>query len=199
MKFFEKYFPEKRRFRIFAWAYLSLFLILFSYLFARQIWQKDDYLEKERLQGQRRILRPGARGDVLDREHRLLIGNKAHYSAILHLEMLSQEIWKRKIEIRRFSHQIREDFSARNQLSLHEFIAHCMSFSQIRDRGFVLKGKLTAGSPKPELFCNGKQLGVTILKGGIWELQLAHNLAENFESLIIQNSQDLFELSLIHI
>ena len=102
MKFFEKYFPEKRRFRIFAWAYLSLFLILFSYLFARQIWQKDDYLEKERLQGQRRILRPGARGDVLDREHRLLIGNKAHYSAILHLEMLSQEIWKRKLRFEGF-------------------------------------------------------------------------------------------------
>ena len=195
MKFFEKYFPEKRRFRIFAWAYLSLFLILFFYLFTRQIWQKDDYLEKERLQGQRRIVKPGARGDVLDREHRLLIGNKAHYSAILHLEMLSQEIWKRKIEIRRFSHQIREDFSARNQLSLNEFIAHCMSFSQIRDRGFTLKGKLAVGAPRPELFYNGKKLAVTILKGGIWKLQLANDLSANFESLIIQNSQDLFEVS----
>ena len=40
-----------------------------------------------------------------------------------------------------------------------------------------------------------KTIRVTILKGGIWELQLAHDLAANFESLIIQNSQDLFEIS----
>ena len=39
---------------------------------------------------------------MLDREHRLLIGNKAHYSAILHLEMLSQEIWKRKLRFEDF-------------------------------------------------------------------------------------------------
>ena len=76
MKFFEKYFPETRRFRIFAWVYLTLFLILFGCLFFRQVWQREDYLEKERIQGQRRILKPGARGDVLDRENNLLIGNR---------------------------------------------------------------------------------------------------------------------------
>ena len=68
MKFFEKYFPETRRFRIFAGVYLGLFLILFGYLFFRQIWERDAYLEKERIQGQRRILKPGARGDVVDDE-----------------------------------------------------------------------------------------------------------------------------------
>ena len=29
-----------------------------------------------------------------DRNHNLLIGNRAHYSANLHLELLSREIWE---------------------------------------------------------------------------------------------------------
>ena len=89
MKFFEKYFPEARRLRIFAWFYLLFFLLLSGFLFYRQVIEREDYVEKERKQGQRRILRPGARGDVIDRNHNLLIGNRAHYSANLHLELLS--------------------------------------------------------------------------------------------------------------
>ena len=77
MKFFEKYLPEKRRFRIFAILYFSLFLCLILTLFYRQVFQAEDFLEKERKQGQRRIIKPGARGDLFDREGNLLIGNRA--------------------------------------------------------------------------------------------------------------------------
>lgn len=141
MKFFEKYFPEKRRLRIFAWIYLSLFLVLFSYLFFRQVLERDDYLEKERLQGQRRIVRPGARGDVLDRENRLLIGNKAHYSATVHLEMLSREIWERKVELRRLSLQIREDLSLHSTLSFKDLVVHSRSFDHVQKRGHQSRRK----------------------------------------------------------
>ena len=54
-------------------------------------------LKKKENKEQRRILRPGARGDVIDRNHNLLIGNKAHYSANLHLELLNREIWEQKL------------------------------------------------------------------------------------------------------
>ena len=103
MKFFEKYFPEARRFRVFAWFYLILFTTLFGFLFFRQVWEREDYVEKERKQGQRRILRPGARGDVIDRNQNLLIGNRAHYSANLRLELLNREICDLRIIIRRVS------------------------------------------------------------------------------------------------
>ena len=47
MKFFEKYFPETRRFRIFAWIYLVFFTTLLA-LFVRQVIQREDYVEKEK-------------------------------------------------------------------------------------------------------------------------------------------------------
>src|SRR6056300_1194031 len=103
MSFFEKYFPETRRLRVFAGFYLSLFIVLISTLFFRQVIEKDLYLEKERKQGQRRIIKPGARGDVFDRNGNLLIGNRAHCSANIHLEELNDEIWEQKLRLRRES------------------------------------------------------------------------------------------------
>ncbi len=146
MKFFEKYFPETRRFRKFAWIYLCLFLTLFGNLFFRQVWEREDYLEMERMQGQRRIIRPGARGDITDRENNLLIGNRAHYSAALHLELLSKEIWERKVELRRLSYQLKENLLQRTRLSLEDLLQFCNSIDHLRKRGLVLTGKDSSDS-----------------------------------------------------
>ena len=64
MKFLEKHLPEKRRLRVFKFAYGFLFLTLLCFLLVRQTFETEDFENRERIQGQRRILRPGARGDV---------------------------------------------------------------------------------------------------------------------------------------
>ncbi len=183
MKFFEKYLPEKRRLRIFAWVYLSLFIILFGYLFFWQIIEKAKYDEKERIQGQRRILRPGARGDVMDRENRLLIGNKAHYSANLHLEMLSNEIWERKIAIRRMSSQIREDLLQRDQLSIYDLFNYCRSIDHILERGIHINGKTKNTGVAPLILLNQKPLTINLKTKGYWECFIDTKLIKNLNSI----------------
>ena len=92
----EQFFPEGRRLIVFKVIFGSLFIILVTFLGYRQLIQWEKYKEQERKQGQRRIVRPGPRGDVFDRNGNLLIGNKAHFSAKLHLESIEDEIWKKK-------------------------------------------------------------------------------------------------------
>ena len=96
MKVLEKYHPEARRLILFRIVYASLLVTLCAVLIYRQVFEAEEYETKERQQGQRRIIRPGARGDVLDRNGELLIGNRANFSAVLHMEQLKSEIWKNK-------------------------------------------------------------------------------------------------------
>ncbi len=141
MKFFEKYFPEARRLRIFAWFYLLFFLLLSGFLFYRQVIEREDYVEKERKQGQRRILRPGARGDVIDRNHNLLIGNRAHYSANLHLELLSREIWEQKIKLRRISYTLKDRLRNLETVSMEDVLSICFLEDHVKKRKISITGK----------------------------------------------------------
>ena len=74
----EKFFPEGRRLIIFRIFFGTLFSILAVFLVYRQFFQYQEFKEQERKQGQRRIIRPGPRGDIFDRNGNLLIGNQAH-------------------------------------------------------------------------------------------------------------------------
>ena len=189
MKFFEKYFPETRRFRIFAGVYLGLFLILFGYLFFRQIWERDAYLEKERIQGQRRILKPGARGDVVDRENNLLIGNRAHYSATLHLELLNKEIWEEKVKLRRLSYSMREELSKFNHLDLVDLLNHCFTNDHVSKRAITLSGKVISPDRKVVAWINKKQLSVK-QSGNSWHCRIEKSLAKEFRSFRVNNSEN---------
>ena len=95
MKILEQHLPESRHLFLFKITFMSLFILLFTVLTFRQIEQNEDYESKERKQAQRRIIKPGARGEVLDRNENLLIGNKANFSADLHLEKLKVEILRK--------------------------------------------------------------------------------------------------------
>ena len=107
-KIIEKHHPEGRRLLLFKMIYAVLFSIICIFLIFRQVFQADEYQIKERKQGQRRIINPGARGDVLDRNGNLLIGNRANFAAVLHVEQLKQEIWQRKVDLRRMAYDLRE-------------------------------------------------------------------------------------------
>ena len=100
MKSNKGFHSENRRFHFFRITYLILFLILMIFLINLQFFEKEKFEDKERIQGQRRILRPGARGDVLDRNDRILIANKAQFSAVIHLDTLKSEIWEKKYRLK---------------------------------------------------------------------------------------------------
>ena len=104
----EKHIPEARRLRPIFVLCGILLLILATTLGYRQLYQASEYRELERKQAHRRILRPGPRGDVLDRDGRLLIGNRAHYSAVIKLEILRKEIQLEKIKLVRKARQLKQ-------------------------------------------------------------------------------------------
>ena len=97
MKFLEKHLPEKRRLRVFKLATDSVphppcFLLV------RQTFETEDFENRERIQGQRRILRPGP-GVTWIETVNCSLANKAHFSAVLQLEYLKQEIWEERISL----------------------------------------------------------------------------------------------------
>lgn len=66
----------------------------------RQLFMSDAYHEQERQQNQRRILVPGPRGNIYDREGRLLVGNRPRFAVVLYLDELRQEFRREFIRIR---------------------------------------------------------------------------------------------------
>ena len=140
-------------------------------MFYRQVFQAEDFLEKERKQGQRRIIKPGARGDLFDREGNLLIGNRAHYSASIHLELLSREIWEEKIKFRRLSSKIREKLNALS-LDLPQFLSICWQHEHVASRGISISGiaKHQEGNSfeRAKVFLGESRLPLNQTKSGKW-------------------------------
>ncbi len=71
-----------------------LLLILGGGLAYRQLFHSVLYNERERLQNQRRIIVPGPRGNILDRNHEVLVGNRPRFSVVLNLADLRGELRK---------------------------------------------------------------------------------------------------------
>lgn len=69
-------------------------LFLFSGLVVNQIFLYPKYKKEEIRQNQRRIIIPGPRGNIYDREGRLLVGNRPRYSAVVFLNELRPEFRK---------------------------------------------------------------------------------------------------------
>jgi penicillin-binding protein 2 len=66
----------------------------------RQLFKSGLYNERERLQNQRRVIFPGPRGNIYDREGNVLVGNRPRFSVVLDLAGLRGEFREeyRKIE-----------------------------------------------------------------------------------------------------
>ncbi|WP_225919353.1 penicillin-binding protein 2 [Actomonas aquatica] len=77
------------------------FIYLAAGLIYQQALRSDLAHEQEKVQSQRRILVPGPRGNIYDREGRLLVGNRPRFSAVLYLEELRTEIYREYLTIRR--------------------------------------------------------------------------------------------------
>lgn len=87
-----------RRMRVLFAVAVAVFVTLVGGLFNRQILMGDEYRELERRQNNRRIVMPGPRGNIFDREGRLLVGNRPLFSAVVYLNELRPDFRKAYIE-----------------------------------------------------------------------------------------------------
>lgn len=77
-----------------------LLLILATGLAYEQLIRANAFSESERLQTQRRVLVPGPRGNIYDRNGRLLVGNRPRFAAVLYLDELQDEFRREMIRVR---------------------------------------------------------------------------------------------------
>ena len=86
---------------VFYPAVAVLLLVLVGGMIYQQFLRADVYHERERQQNQRRILTPGPRGNIYDRDGRLLVGNRARFSVTLYLDELRSEFWREYLRVRK--------------------------------------------------------------------------------------------------
>ena len=85
---------DNPRILLFFWTNIALTLILLCGLGWQQFFNKNSYEDMERRQTERRIYMPGPRGDIYDRNGKLLVGNRPNYSATVILDDLRPEFRK---------------------------------------------------------------------------------------------------------
>jgi penicillin-binding protein 2 len=95
----ETYNPQRPRILLFHFLIGGMVLVLGTGLAYRQLFRSGDYGERERLQNQRRVLVPGPRGNIYDREGRLLVGNRSRFAVTLYLDELRGAFRTEYIEI----------------------------------------------------------------------------------------------------
>ena len=79
------------RLLVFYGVVIAIVVVLTSGLGYRQLFKSGLYTERERLQNLRRVVSPGPRGNIYDREDRLLVGNRPRFSVVLDLAELRGE------------------------------------------------------------------------------------------------------------
>ena len=91
MESYDHHTGDNPRILLFLWLTCAVIFVLLIGLAWRQLIDRDSYKEIEKQQTERRILKPGPRGDIYDRKGRLLVGNRPHYSAVVYLDDLRPE------------------------------------------------------------------------------------------------------------
>ena len=84
----------------FLWIVLAAGAVLITGLAWSQLISTNEFKEIEKRQTERRILTPGPRGDIYDRNGKLLVGNRPHYSATVYLDDLRKEFRKEFVVVR---------------------------------------------------------------------------------------------------
>ena len=91
MKIIEIFRNYNPRLRVVTYLLIIVLFVLSIGLTYRQLFRFSEYAEKGDHQSLRRIIIPGPRGNIYDREGRLLVGNRPRYSAVVFLNELRPE------------------------------------------------------------------------------------------------------------
>ncbi len=86
---------------LFYFLLAALLLTLVGGLAWRQLFNESSYNKAARLQNQRRVLIPGPRGRILDRNGRILVDNHARFSAVLYLDEIRDDFLREFRAIKR--------------------------------------------------------------------------------------------------
>ncbi len=79
------------RISLFYWVFAVAYIILILTLAYRQLYLYEFYVEKGERQSMRRVIEPGARGDIFDRSGRLLVTNAPLFSAVVYFNEIRKE------------------------------------------------------------------------------------------------------------
>ncbi len=102
----------------FYFVMLVLLLTLAGGLAYQQLFKTEHHRDSERMQNQRRILVPGPRGNLYDRDGRLLVGNRPRFAVVLYLDELKSEfISEARIIRRNFAEAGDKDLPTRDQFN----------------------------------------------------------------------------------
>jgi penicillin-binding protein 2 len=82
---------DNPRVLFFFWIVFGATVVLLLGLGWRQLVASRKYEDIERRQTERRVIKPGPRGDIYDRKGNLLVGSRALYSAVVYLDDLRPE------------------------------------------------------------------------------------------------------------
>lgn len=88
----ESYKNYDPRIIFFYFLITALLITLICGLAYQQLSKSGEHANAERQQNQRRILVPGPRGNIYDRHHKLLVGNRPRFSVRLLLDQVRPEI-----------------------------------------------------------------------------------------------------------
>ncbi len=91
-KLIETHSARNPRLLLFHGLVIVLAVVLVGGLAWRQLFHSGFYNERERRQNQRRVIVPGPRGNIYDREGRVLVGNRPRFSVVLNLADLRGEL-----------------------------------------------------------------------------------------------------------
>ncbi len=100
------YSKKNPRIPFFYWAFGSAFVFLIGALAYRQIYLYDYYVECGERQSMRRVIEPGTRGDIYDRNGKLIVTNAPIFSAVVYFNDIRKEFREeyfrlKKIELER--------------------------------------------------------------------------------------------------
>lgn len=90
----ESHNKKNKRLTLFFYIFGLLFFVIIGGLAWRQLLRNDNYLELEERQSLRRIVQPAPRGEIYDREGKLLVGNRPIFSAAIYLNEIRGEFRK---------------------------------------------------------------------------------------------------------
>jgi len=105
----ESYKPQRPRLLVLYGLVGVCAVVLVAGLGYRQLFRSGVYGERERLQNQRRVVVPGPRGNIYDRNQRLLVGNRSRFAVTLYLDELRREFRNEYIEVVRHYRASEED------------------------------------------------------------------------------------------
>ena len=86
---------------LFQGILVLMLLVLGVGLGYQQLGRADTHRDRETVQSQRRVVVPGPRGNIFDREGRLLVGNTPRFAVTLNLDELHDQFYKEFLRVRR--------------------------------------------------------------------------------------------------